>query len=280
MADLPSPDLLQDLRPDGVLVLTLHRPERGNAWTIPLEAAYFAALAAAADDPAVRAVVLTGAGDSFCPGMDAERLTEISAGASVDIESRPSVTAVRRFPKPLIAAINGACAGIGLVHALLCDVRFVADSARVSTAFTRRGLAGERTITWLLPRIVGMERALDLLLTARTISGTEAHQLGLASRLAPRETVLADAIAYAGQLGRCSPLAVALVREQVYADADRSFDESSAAADALTVRTAAGPDFAESVRAWAERRPAEFAPLPVGFDARAWTGESPSAAGL
>jgi enoyl-CoA hydratase/carnithine racemase len=271
---MPYPDtaeLLIDFAAPGVLVVRLHRPERRNAWTITMEAEYFAVLAAAADDPGVRALVLTGSGDSFCPGFDGARLDQVSQGERVDLSSRPSVTEVRRFPKPMIAAINGACAGIGLVHALLCDVRFVADTARVSTAFTRRGLAGERAVTWLLPRQIGLENAMDLLLSGRTISATEAHGLGLASRVAPAVDVLAQAVEYAAELAqRCSPLAMAVMREQVYGDLDRSFGESVAVSDDVMIRLSAGADLAESVAAYTERRPARFADLPVGFDAAGW----------
>lgn len=208
-------EVLTEVRPDGVLVVTLNRPHRRNAWTIAMEAQYFAALRAAADDPQVRAVVVTGSGGDFCSGFDAARLAEVAGGQPVELADRPTVAEVRRFPKPMIAAIDGACAGIGLVHALLCDIRFVARDARLATAFARRGLAGERTVTWMLPRLIGVERAFDLLLSGRTITGVEAGELGLASRVVP-DDVVAAAIAYAAELAaRCSPTALAVLREQI-----------------------------------------------------------------
>ena len=125
----------------------------------------------------MRAVVVTGAGPTFCPGADMARLGDLSAeGAS--LPHRP-VDVPRAFPKPLIAAINGACAGVGLVQALFCHVRFAADTARFSTAFARRGLVAEYGIAWTLPRLVGLENALDLLLSGRTFDASEAKALGV-----------------------------------------------------------------------------------------------------
>lgn len=264
-----GPTLLRDLDEHGVLTLSLHRPHRRNAWNVEMENAYFGALDEAADDPAVRVVVLTGSGDDFCTGIDAARLDDVSSGTVVDLSERRSVADLRRFPKPLVAAVNGACAGIGLVHALLCDVRFVADEARLATAFTRRGLAGERAITWLLPRIVGLENALDLLLSGRTVGAAEAARLGLASRTAPRSEVLAAAQSYAREIAqRCSPVALAVMREQVYDDLDRSFDESVVTSDRVMIRMSAGPAVTEAVAAHREGRLPTFRPLPPQFDAR------------
>ena len=122
----------------------------------------------------------------------------------------------RTFPKPLVAAINGACAGVGLVQALFCHVRFAADTARFSTAFARRGLIAEYGIAWTLPRLVGLENALDLLLSARTFDAAEAKELGLVSRVVPREDVLSAAQEYARDIaGNCAPSAVAVIAAQV-----------------------------------------------------------------
>src|SRR5205085_11769706 len=133
-----------------------------------------------------------GAGTSFCPGLDMGRLAEV-AGRPVDISARRPQYAPRLFRKPLIAAINGACAGIGLTQALMCDVRFAARGARFSTAFARRGLGAEYNLSWVLPRLIGVENALDLLLSARTIAAHEAQRLGLVSRAVPAAPVVAAA---------------------------------------------------------------------------------------
>src|SRR4051812_23778464 len=198
----------------GVATLTLNRPERRNGWSPELEAAYFAALDACDADDDVVAVVLTGAGSTFCPGLDTQRLSAVSS-TGLDLSGRPPVFRARSFRKPLIAAINGACAGIGLIQALMCDVRFAARGARFSTAFARRGLAAEYAISWMLPRYVGVEHALDLLLSARTFEAEEAHRLGLVSRLCEPEDVLRAAQAYAADIAaHCAPAALAAIRQQ------------------------------------------------------------------
>jgi enoyl-CoA hydratase/carnithine racemase len=134
--------VLFDAGSDGVGLITLHRPERRNAWNPGMERRFYEVLDAAERDPLVRACVLTGAGRSFCPGVDAQRLGNL-AGSPLDLSGRRSPSFTLAFRKPLIAAINGACAGFGLVQALMCDVRFAARGAKLSTSFARRGLAGE-----------------------------------------------------------------------------------------------------------------------------------------
>ena len=172
-----------------VLVLTLNRPERLNAWTDALEECYYDRLDAAEDDPEVRAIVVTGAGRGFCAGADMGDLEQGAGGADVEavLRNRPRP---RAFPltvrKPLIAAINGAAAGLGLVEALYCDMRFATPEAKLTTAFARRGLVAEYGMSWLLPRLVGYSTALDLLLSGRVVLGEEALRLRLVDRSANR----------------------------------------------------------------------------------------------
>ena len=201
--------VLTEVDADGVATFTLNRPGRRNAWTAAMENRYFDVLAAADTDPAVRVAVLTGAGTSFCPGLDMSRLAEV-AGRPVDISARRAQYVPRLFRKPLIAAINGACAGIGLTQALMCDVRFAARGARFSTAFARRGLGAEYGMSWVLPRYVGVGNALDLLLSSRVFEADEAQALGLVNRVLEPAEVLPAARAYARDLARnCSPAAMA-----------------------------------------------------------------------
>jgi len=248
---------------DGVLTLTLNRPERRNAWSPELAEAYHARLATAAADPAVRVVVLTGSGSTFCPGADTANLADLAQeGATLP---HPQVDAVRRFPKPLIAAINGACAGVGLVQALFCHVRFAADTARFATSFTRRGLVAEYGISWTLPRLVGTENAMDLLLSGRTFDAAEARELGLVSRVVPRDDVLATAQAYARDLAvNCSPTAMSVVTGQVLEDLDTSFDDALARSHHNVDRFIGGPDLREGLASFVEKRPPRFAPLGQG----------------
>lgn len=252
--------VLADRDADGVLTLTFNRPDRRNGWSEELEHAYYAGLTAAAADREVRAVVVTGAGTTFCPGVDMSRLSEFgAAGARLH---RRSVDVPRRFPKPLIAAINGACAGIGLVQALFCHVRFAADTARFATAFARRGLVAEYGVAWTLTRLVGTENALDLLLSARTFDASEAKALGVVSRVTPREDVLVAAQAYARDLARhCSPRAMAVIAGQVLDDQDVPFDDALARSHDHLDRFIGSPDLREGVASYLEKRPPRFPPL-------------------
>ena len=161
-------------RRGSVLLLTLNRPDRLNAWNDALEARYFEHLDGAEADEEVRAIVVTGAGRGFCAGADLDDLK----GASADDLSLLDRERPRHLPllprKPLIAAINGPAAGLGLVEALYCDIRFATPEAKMTTAFVQRGLIAEYGSAWLLPRLVGPSRALDLL-----IVGTRDHRQGV-----------------------------------------------------------------------------------------------------
>jgi len=256
-------DIVLTERRGAVLVLTLNRPDRLNAWNDELEVRYLDLLAEAEDDPEIRAVVVTGAGRGFCAGADMDRLSEMeSSGYAPPKSARP-----RTYPytlrKPLIAALNGAAAGIGLVEALYCDLRFAVPTAKLTTAFARRGLIGEYGITWLLPRLVGSSRALDLLLSARIVLAEEAATFGLVDRLCSPETLLDEAVAYAQDLaGHCSPAAMADIKAQVRADLARGFDEAVGEAHMLLENAFTRPDVPEGVRSYLERRPPAFPSLP------------------
>lgn len=276
MADV----VLKEVRDDGVAVLTLNRPERLNAWTPELEQTYFGLLRECASSPDVRVIVVTGAGRGFCAGADMESLQTLgdavqggtSADASADtpgangatpehFEHTPQ-TFTLTVPKPVIAAINGPCAGIGLVQALMCDVRFVAEDAKLTTAFARRGLVAEHGISWILPRLIGPARALDLLLSGRVVLGREAVELGLANRATPKETVLEETLAYAHELAtQCSPASMATMKRQVYAALDEGLQSAEAEADRLMLASFSQPDFIEGVSSFVERREPRFAAL-------------------
>lgn len=255
-------------RRGAVLVLTLNRPQRLNAWTDELEDRYFDLLAEADDDPAVRAIVVTGAGRGFCAGADMAQLDDISAdgdGSRVLDRPRP-----RHFPlsvrKPLLAAINGAAAGLGLVEALYCDLRFCAADAKLTTAFVRRGLIAEYGLAWILPRLVGSSRALDLLLSGRVVRGKEAVSIGLVdSVVGPDENVLDAAVSYAHDLAAlCSPRAMAAIKGQVRGALERSFVDAVAEDDRLMLASFRWPDLAEGVSSYSARRAPAFPPLPSG----------------
>jgi len=175
----PEVPVLRHLDDDGVLLLTLNRPQRLNAWTLDMEERYFDLLAGAASDPSVRAIVVTGAGRGFCAGLDADALAGVAAGTPVSTRPRRPQTFPLEIPKPIVAAVNGPAAGIGFLQALVADVRFAAEGAKFTTAFARRGLLAEHGMSWLLPRLIGASRATELLLSARVFLAEEAAELGL-----------------------------------------------------------------------------------------------------
>jgi enoyl-CoA hydratase/carnithine racemase len=264
-----STTVLHEVDDVGVLTLTLNRPERSNAWNRELEAAFHDLLEQAAESGEVRAIVLTGAGRSFCPGLDAEELDRVSQpGQSFHREGRRPVQLPSYVPKPIVAAINGGCAGLGLITALFADVRFAADDARITTAFARRGLPAEEAVSWILPRIVGHAVALDLLLSGRVVRGTEAAAMGLVHRALPGDQLLPTTTEYARDLAQhCSPLAMATAKRQVYRDGERSLVESRSDARRLVAVLKQGSgDFREGVRSFVERRSPTFEPLGAAVD--------------
>src|SRR5438270_7807576 len=248
-------------RHGGVLVLTLNRPERNNAWTIEMEQEYFDALTEAAGNPEVKVIVVTGAGKSFCPGMDMQVLTESGAsGRPITEEPRRPMTLARLVPKPVIAAINGACAGIGVIQACAADMRFAARGAKIATSFTRRGLPAEHALSWILPRIIGTGAAMDLLLSGRTVLAEYAHEIGLIDRLCEPGAVLDDAVVYARDVAEnCAPRAMAAIKQQVWSDWERTYEQSRLVSLDLveTLRS----DLREGSASYVEKRPPQFAPL-------------------
>jgi enoyl-CoA hydratase/carnithine racemase len=257
-------DVVLYRREQGVAVLTLNRPDRMNAWTEELEARYLTLLEQTAGDPEVRAVVVTGAGRGYCPGADMGGLRELGDVGTRPVEELQSIP-IRRtydFPKPLIAAINGSCAGLGLAQALACDLRFAAAGVKFTTSYARRGLVAEDGTSWLLPRLVGQSRALDLLLSARIVLAEEALELGLVNRVVPGERLLEETTAYARDLAEnCSPAAMAAIKEQVHRHLTTDFATAIAESAPLVVASLATEDFREGVASFAERRPPRFTPL-------------------
>jgi len=254
----------RDVR-NGVAVLTLNRPDRLNAWTAEMERDYFALLDECAASEEVRVIVVTGAGRGFCAGADMQDLQDL--GAADHLPREPSERTPQRhaldIPKPVIAAINGPCAGIGLVQALMCDIRFAARGAKFTTAFARRGLVAEHGISWLLPRLVGPARALDLLLSGRVVLAEEALELGLVNKVFAPEELLDATLSYAHELvANCSPASMATMKRQVYAALEQGLDEATDEADRLMLESFTAPDFAEGVHSFVERRSPAFAALP------------------
>jgi enoyl-CoA hydratase/carnithine racemase len=265
-----SDDLVLRHLDSGVLTLTLNRPERNNAFTVPMEHAYYDSLERAAADEGVRVIVLTGAGKSFCPGLDVAVLQEgIEAGGRLETEKpRRPPSYPLSIPKPIIAAINGACAGIGLTLTLTCDIRFAVRSAKLTTAWARRGLVAEHGMSWLIPRLIGGARALELMLSGRVFLTDEAHELGLIHQLTEPGEVLQAAQAYARDLAaNVSPTAMAFIKWQAYRDLQRmEYAAGLGMSTHLIDENNTYPDSLEGVKSFAERRPPAFPPLPSDFD--------------
>ncbi|PJK20769.1 enoyl-CoA hydratase [Mycolicibacterium goodii] len=251
----------------GVAVITLNRPERLNSWGADISAGIYAKFDRAEADPTVRVILLTGTGRGFCAGAYMGEMA--SLGESISGDTDVSKIVGERHPhflttlrKPVIAAINGACVGIGLTHALMCDVRFASAGAKFATAFPRRGLIGEYGITWILPRLAGWGAAADLLLSGRTFLAEEAFQLGLVKEVVEPENLLTRALQYAEDLARnCSPTSMAVIKRQLYGDATDAVTDVSDRAVTLMHESMVCPDLLEGITAFFEKRPPNFPPL-------------------
>ncbi len=259
-----------------VATITLNRPDKLNAWTRTMETEVRAAMTAAGNDDAVRAIVLTGAGRGFCAGADMSLLSDVSASGG---DARPGDAApggipggldlppdyhlryayFPTVPKPVIAAVNGPAAGLGLIMALYCDVRFAADSAVFTTAFARRGLIAEHGISWLLPALVGHAHALDLLLSARKVDASEALAMGLVNQVHPAPALMDAATAYARDLAEnVSPRSIRVMKRQVYRAVLQSLEDATLIANAELPGSFVSEDFKEGVAHFLEQRPARF----------------------
>jgi enoyl-CoA hydratase/carnithine racemase len=274
MKGVDSKTVLHEVDEAGVLMLTLNRPERNNAWNRELELALHDLLEQAAESDDVRAIVITGAGRAFCPGLDTEDLDRVSQrDHSYEERGRRPMQLPSFVPKPIVCAINGACAGLGLITALMSDVRFAAGDAKITTAFARRGLPAEEAVSWILPRIVGHAVALDLLLSGRVVRGDEAAAIGLVHRALPLEELVPAATAYARDLAvNCSPLAMATAKQQVYLDWERSLVESRRDSRELVGFLKEAGDFREGVASYVEKRRALFEPHTAPIDYTAYRG--------
>lgn len=260
-----------------VATITLNRPDKLNAWTAVMEGEVRSHIEDAERDGGVRVIVLTGAGRGFCAGADISLLSAVAKsgldeqvseqaspaqgvpreGASGDFQKRYSY-----FPaicKPVIAAINGPVVGLGLVIALYCDLRLASEASRFSTTFARRGLIAEYGMAWMLPRIVGISNALDLLLSARTIDSVEALRMGLVNQVFPQETFLARVQDYAQELASTvSPRSLRIIKRQIYEATSQSLSESFDISVREMMASFATEDFKEGVAHFVEKRAPAF----------------------
>lgn len=252
---------------DGPLaIVTLNRPERMNAWTSAMETELKERLGQASADTAVRAILLTGAGRAFCAGAEIEAESGFGDGPVSPFVAPPPVAGdynqrlsyIAGIDKPVICAINGAAAGVGLVVSLFADIRLVRPGAKLTTSFAQRGLVAEHGAAWLLPRLIGELRAADLLLTGRVFSGAEAAEMGLAFAL-DDDDFAQSAKAYALNLAQTvSPRSTALIKRQLRAARGQTLTEATQLAERLLERCDGHPDVAEGIAHWLDRRPARF----------------------
>jgi enoyl-CoA hydratase/carnithine racemase len=272
---MPTKEILYEVA-DRVATITLNRPDKLNAWTATMEQEVRSSVEEAERDENVRVIVLTGAGRGFCAGADMSLLTAVaSQGVDEDLArriqsggagqegTRPDFQ--RKFSyflgvaKPVIAAINGPAVGLGLVIPLYCDMRWAAENARFSTTFAQRGLIAEYGIAWMLPRIVGLSDALDLLFSARTITASEALDLRLVNRVFPQEGFGATIHEHAVHLASSvSPRSMGVIKRQVYTGIFQTLAESFDLSVVEMVASLRSADFKEGVAHFLEKRPPNF----------------------
>ncbi|HTX49561.1 MAG TPA: enoyl-CoA hydratase-related protein [Caulobacteraceae bacterium] len=257
-----------------VALIRLNRPQQLNALTYSMLADIRRLVAEAEKDPEVSVIAFVGEGRGFCSGIDAEVLratTEAgqsgrSGGAAASADPPGIFSYLPLVSKPVISAVNGVAAGAGFVLAMMSDLRFGSEAASFTTIFSKRGLIAEHGTSWVLPRLLGPSRALDLLWSSRRIDAAEALQIGLLNRVTTTEGLLPAVVDYADQLAsQISPSAIAVIKSQVWRHLSEPMLPALADADALTQAQLKHPDAREGALSLIERRPPKFAP---------WTGDA------
>jgi enoyl-CoA hydratase/carnithine racemase len=274
---MPNTETLYQLS-GRVATITLNRPDKLNAWTAVMESEVRGHFTEAEKDDNVRVIVLTGAGRGFCAGAD---ISLLSGVAEKGLDERGREQALRNssgdakagvrsdfsrkysyFPsieKPIIAAVNGADVGLGLVISLYCDIRFASDAAKFSTAFSRRGLIAEYGLAWMLPRLVGHANALDLLFSARMVDAAEAQSLGLVNKVFPQDVFLDKVNEYAKDLAEnVSPRSTRIMKRQVYEAMFQTLEEAFETSEREMLLSLQSADFKEGVAHFLQKRAPTF----------------------
>jgi enoyl-CoA hydratase/carnithine racemase len=258
-------------------VITLNRPEALNALTNNMMEELKHALSIAEADESVVGIILTGEGRGFCAGMDMNALDAQASGGDLNDGVAPAgldadpgdksmgpdfevtFTYIMAIRKPIIVALNGACAGLGMSIALLCDMRFASETAKFVTAFSQRGLVAEHGQSWILPRLIGPARALDLLWSSRKVMAEEAEELGLVDRIFAPDELLKETKAYIQTLAdKSAPVSMMLMKQQIYRHMNMSLGESMRETNKLMASSLEKRDFAEGVKSFMEKRLPEF----------------------
>ena len=265
-------------------VISLNRPAALNALNTQMLAELKHAFAAAEADTRVVGIVLTGQGRGFCAGMDMNNLSNQAAGDSSggerapDLHAQPgdasmgdnftqSFTYIMSIRKPILVAVNGPCAGLGMSIALLGDMRFGSASARFVSAFAQRGLIAEHGQSWILPRLIGSSRALDLLWSSRKVAADEALRIGLLDRVVDDAQLVAECKAYIEQLAaNCSPTSLRMMKKQVYRHMNENLHDAMVESNQWMKESLKREDFKEGVASFLERRPPAFRAVGDPFD--------------
>ena len=261
---------------DGIATITFNRPDKLNASTFKMEREIRDAMVAAGGDDSVRVIVLTGAGRGFCAGFDTSSLADAANDSGAldgeqlathldDVFGAPHPDYTGRYsyfpsiPKPIIAAVNGPAVGLGMIMAMFCDIRLASDTARIGAPFARLGLVAEHGISWLLPRLVGLSNAMDLLFTAQPVPSEEARRIGLVSHVYAAADFREKVAEYARHLaGNVSPRALRIMKMQIYSDQYRTLDEATLIADEEMNKSLSTEDFREGINHFLEKRQARF----------------------
>ena len=262
---------------DPVATVTINRPERLNALTARTQVEIKHAMIAAERDERAVGIILTGAGRAFSAGADMRSLAEIaerravdqddtlahleaeSRGREVDPEFRITWSFIPSLKKPVIAAVNGPCAGMSTAIATMCDLRFASDSAVFTTSFSQRGLVAEHGLSWILPRLIGPAKALDMLWSARRVDAQEAERLGLVDRVVPGDELLPTTRGYIEDLARnSSPASIMIMKRQVYLHLMKPLHEAMEDTNRLMAESLTRDDFREGVASFVEKRAPAF----------------------
>ena len=250
-------DLLLDKK-DGIATITLNAPEKMNALTVGIKRSLSLAVDDIANDDDVRVVIVTGAGRGFCAGGDVSRMgaaREKTRSERLQVLGKDTATAFPKLDKPVIAAINGACIGAGLSVALSCDIRIASENAKFGSGFILRGLVPDNAATYYLPRVVGLSKALELMLTGKMFSAAEAEQLGIVSRVVPLDELMKVANELAAEIAKQPPVALELTKRLVWRsmidDIAHHLDWETYAQNICHETE----DHKEAVRAFMEKRP-------------------------
>src|SRR5262245_10082558 len=270
---MPYEEILYETA-DRIATITLNRPDKLNAWTPRMEQEVRAAMTEAEEDDDVRVIVLTGAGRGFCAGADMQHLHSLASGDVEFARVQDASSTLRLdvlpdfqkkyswFPsilKPIIGAINGPAVGLGFIIAIYCDLRFSSDQARFGTAFAKRGLIAEHGISWLLPHLIGMANALDMLFSARLVDAQEALRMALVNRFVRHDRLMDEVRSYASELATMvSPRSLRVMKKQVWNAQFQTLSQAIDAADLEMFRSFECADFKEGVAHFIEKRAPNF----------------------